>query len=174
MSLSFCLSFLCGALGGARPLNPHNSRKANSTNSLRTANQPPTKRNAHSSAAFGGCCWCWPLGLPRGIGPLGVGSIHQSNSIRFLFCFIESISLIQFHKERAAQVELIDSFHNLFSASLIQSLLLCFGLSSSLGGAIGACRPHNPPQRRAHKAREISLITLLRENSSTSIQSSFD
>ena len=50
----------------------------------------------------------------------------------------------------------------LSSASLIQSLLLCFGLLSSLSGAMAAAAAHNPPQTRAHKAREISLITLLR------------
>ncbi len=62
----------------------------------------------------------------------------------------------------AAQVDLIDSFALLSSASLIQSLLLCFGLLSSLSGAMAAAAAHNPPQTRAHKAREISLITLLR------------
>ena len=145
----------------APPITLHKKRKPNSTNSLQLHSlfwrrlSGPTKRE-------------WVEELAAELLAPWVG-LHFASGAEQATPINHSINkLISFLIWLAPLLQLNSTL--LSSASLIQSLLLCFGLLSSLSGAMAAAAAHNPPQTRAHKAREISLITLLREKWNRSTQ----
>ena len=142
---------LCGALGGARPINPQREETTPNQQTLRSKTTTPFLCWLSMPSRKERNCFVFCFGLPRSFWLLGAGSTHKPNqSAPFLLHWIISFHFIIQNKEES-KLKLIGLFAPLFlSASLVDFLgRLSLFLASCLWRSALITNPKKEPNAQA-------------------------
>ena len=121
---------LCGALGGARPINPQREETKPNQQTLRSKTTTPFLCWLSMPSRKERNCFVFCFGLPRSFWLLGAGSTHKPNqSAPFLLHWIISFHFIIQNKEES-KLKLIGLFAPLFLSASFVFIELVLLLSS--------------------------------------------